>query len=490
MGAWIARVRVPVRVRLAALLFVLVVVAGAAVLALALVSTVAVTTQVRGPGGPPGFAAVRQAIQGVSGGAGLLLGPTQGVSPGRAAGGVDFARALAGSYRRGAALPLPKRFPVLAAPAPVARAFVSPTVAGASLPAGARLLALPAGTGLVPLPPGKLNELLTGPLSARALPRSVTALARFRTVVVSATLKAMSLESALALGVLAVLAAIVAWVVAGRALRPLQAITTTARSLSHTTLHERIRMGGPRDEIRDLADTFDDMLHRLETAFRSQRNFLANASHELRTPLSVQRTVIDVVLADPGASADELREALLAVSESVDEERQLIEGLLVLATSERGLAHRERIDLAQVVAHALDAVGRECREAGVSLRTALAPARVEGDPALLARLVGNVLENAARYNRPGGWIEVTMATAGATVRTTVSNSGPVVPPDSVGSLFEPFRRLGDQRTGQGVGLGLSIARAIAIAHGGEVRAQARPDGGLDVTLELPLAAGA
>jgi signal transduction histidine kinase len=335
---------------------------------------------------------------------------------------------------------------------------------------------------------GTLAGPVNPPLTFKQLPKTVAALADFRAVVEASLVNLSVAVSAFALGLIAVLSALAAWYVAGRALTPLKAVTATARRLSHATLHERIRMEGPQDEIKDLADTFDDMLRRLDSAFQSQRNFMANVSHELRTPLALERTVVDVALADQAASAAELREVLAEVAQAVGEQERLIESLMVLAVSERGLARRETVDLGEVIARVVDEVKQDPAAAALSVSASLVPASVSGDPALLARMFANVAENAARHNVPGGWLAVSMAVDASRARTTVRNSGPIIPPEAVEALFEPFRRLTGERTGHGSGrgLGLSIARAVALAHDGTIAARALPEGGLEVTIELPL----
>ncbi|WP_067652143.1 sensor histidine kinase [Nocardia harenae] len=291
------------------------------------------------------------------------------------------------------------------------------------------------------------------------------------------TLEAMLLWSLLCLGAVGIGAAGFGWLVAGRVLQPLQRITATARRVAGTSLHERIALDGPRDELTDLADTFDAMLERLDRAFDGQRRFVANAAHELRTPIAVQRTLVEVALDDP--VAPEATRALGATLLEVNHRHErLIEGLLLLACTEQRLLDREPVDLARLVR----AVAAQ-QPGEVGVRTE--PCVVDGDPVLLERLIGNLLDNAARYNVPGGWVRITLS-GGAEL--LVENSGP--PVTEVAGLFEPFRR-GAERTGgaRGAGLGLSIVRSIAHAHDGAARAVARPEGGLAVTISLPRAPG-
>jgi signal transduction histidine kinase len=285
-----------------------------------------------------------------------------------------------------------------------------------------------------------------------------------------------------AIVVITVLAFAVCWWLTGRLLRPLHRVTATARRLSLSTLHERIALAGPQDELKELADTFDAMLDRLEHAVASQRRFVANASHELRTPLAVQRTAIEVGLADPSpAMIARIRTELLRNTERSE---RLIEGLLVLAQGERGLDARAPVDLASVVEQAVGEHLPLAERGGITVSTDIRPVTVAGDEVLLARLVANLMQNAIRYNRPGGRVLVELSPEyGLAVR----NTGPRVPSDQVGALFEPFRRLCPDRIGSvdGAGLGLSIVAAITHAHGGTVDAAANPQGGLSVTVVLP-----
>ncbi|MFF6975734.1 sensor histidine kinase [Streptomyces tsukubensis] len=289
--------------------------------------------------------------------------------------------------------------------------------------------------------------------------------------------------SLIAIGVIMVLAFVVCWWLTGRLLRPLQRVTTTARRLSLSTLHERIALTGPRDELKDLADTFDAMLDRLEHAVASQRRFVANASHELRTPLAIQRTAMEVGLADPSPErVARIREELLRATERSE---RLIEGLLVLAQGEQELTVRAPVDLATVVDQVIGEHLPFAERRGIAVGATTRPVTVAGDEVLITRLVANLVQNAIRHNDEGGRLLVDLSPAGGLV---VSNTGPEVPPEQVGELFEPFRRLHADRTGssEGAGLGLSIVAAIAQAHGGTVRAAANPGGGLAVTVALPV----
>ncbi|MFO7249539.1 MAG: HAMP domain-containing sensor histidine kinase [Actinomycetes bacterium] len=297
-------------------------------------------------------------------------------------------------------------------------------------------------------------------------------------------------RSLLTLLVLGVIALALGYFAADRALRPIQRMTATARRLSETSLaHERIDLQGPNDELKELADTFDAMLARLNRAFDAQRRFVDNASHELRTPLAINRTVLEVALADPQASEDlkVLARTLLGTNARNE---QLIEGLLLLARSERELSVRKEVDLREVAQTAVDQLARFAEENGVTVRTELYPARTTGDPVLLERCVSNLVENAIKYNVPEAgevWVRVGVHDGGAVVQ--VSNTGPPVPAYEVDDLFEPFRRLNADRidSARGAGLGLSIVRAVVRAHAGTVRAVPREGGGLVVTVRLPLA---
>ena len=296
-------------------------------------------------------------------------------------------------------------------------------------------------------------------------------------------------QSGLALGLMAVASVGLGWLLAGRVLRPIQDMTVTARRLSHSNLHERLALDGPADELKELADTFDDMLARLEAAFESQRRFVANASHELRTPLAIQRTLVDVALADPDATPEELRATAASVRDAVDRSEHLIDGLLVLARSQQGTGQTSPVELGDVVAGALDQAAGDAQAAGISVKRMLEPVTVPGNRVLLERLATNLVENGIRHNVRNGWLEVTTRLAGDRAVLTVRNSGAPIPPEQVAGLFQPFRRRTSDRTetGRGHGLGLSIVEAVAKAHGGSVEAEAAADGGLWVTVSLPAA---
>jgi signal transduction histidine kinase len=327
------------------------------------------------------------------------------------------------------------------------------------------------------------------------------------------------LDSGIALLIMAALSILLGWLVAGRALRPLRLITAKARDISASNLHERIALQGPDDEMKRLGDTFDDLLVRLERAFEAQRQFVANASHELRTPLARQRTLLEVAASDPDADPASLREASAKAISAGEEQERLIESLLTLASSERGLDERGAFDLADVARQVVEARRAEAEQRGLSVDSALSSAPTAGNPRLAERLVANLVDNALRYNEPQGWIRVTTGVeagfrrdgeaggggdvggdgdgagggegGGAAVPgkdeddlravLRVANRGPQVPPSEIPRLFEPFQRLESSRTARdGNGLGLSIVRAVATAHGATVTVTSRPEGGLDV----------
>jgi signal transduction histidine kinase len=291
------------------------------------------------------------------------------------------------------------------------------------------------------------------------------------------------------LAVVAMASAVIGWILAGRVLRPLSTITATARRISASSLHERLALHGPDDELRELADTLDSLFARLEAAFDAQRHFAANASHELRTPLTRERTLLQVTLADPAATADTWQAVSRELLASNAEQERLIEALLTLASSEAGAGQREAVDLAVITSEALAVARPGISRLGLSLHADIQPAILDGDPLLIQQLVANLINNAVRHNVPGGDIQVATGASDGHAVLSVTNSGQVIPPAEVDRLFQPFQRLGPRsaRRDGGHGLGLSIVRAIAIAHAAIIGARALPGGGLavDVTF-LPL----
>ena len=296
-----------------------------------------------------------------------------------------------------------------------------------------------------------------------------------------ATLTHLLQYSLITLAAATLLAAAAGWIVAGRVLRPVQQITEAARAASEDNLSARVALRGPRDELRELADTFDAMLARLQAAFESQQRFVANAGHELRTPLTVMRTTLDVVLAKPAPAAGELRAMGHDVRAAVSDAERLIGALLTLARSDRGLTACEPVDLATVAEDVLDSADRGDRRVHASLEPAVTP----GDPVLLERMVANLVDNALRYNTPSGDLWLTTATVDGQATLVVANTGPLIPQPALGVLFEPFQRLNGRTGSDGFGLGLAIVASITTAHHGTVTADHRPGGGLTVTVTMP-----
>ncbi len=288
------------------------------------------------------------------------------------------------------------------------------------------------------------------------------------------------------LAVLTVVSGGLGWFMSGRLLRPVRVITATARRASEQHLGERLALTGPRDELTELADTFDDMLERLDAAFATQRRFVANASHELRTPLTVMRTAIDVTLAKPSPTARQLADMAVRVRRTIDRAESMVEALLTLAASDQGELSTEFTDLATWAEDAIDAAAAEIERLDLHLDTKLDPAETTGDPQLLERMISNLVDNAVRHNEPGGWITLCTGASDAAVYLQIANSGRYIPDDVVPALFEPFRRM-EARTGvrDGVGLGLSIARSVVTAHHATVTARSRPAGGLDISVVIP-----
>lgn len=298
-------------------------------------------------------------------------------------------------------------------------------------------------------------------------------------------------QSSLALGATGIVALGFGWLVAGRALRPVQHITRIAQDASESNLHERINLEGPQDELKELADTLDHMLDRLEVAFESHRQFAAQASHELRTPVAIIRAEADVSLANADTTERE-RQLAEAVSAAAVRSERIIESLLALARSQSTMHERAEVDFAELVGDVTGEYAPVADTAGIEIELSLGTAIVTGDRELLERLVANLIDNAIRYNLPAGWVEVTIDTRHDAVELRVANSGAILNPIDVDTLFEAFhRQVGDQcGEPSGFGLGLTIARSVVIAHGGTIKATPVPDGGLDIIVTLKSAASA
>jgi signal transduction histidine kinase len=293
--------------------------------------------------------------------------------------------------------------------------------------------------------------------------------------------------SAVALAFMGVLSIVLGRLVAGRVLSPLRAMTTATQEISERNLHRRLAVAGPEDELKKLGDTIDGLLGRLQSAFDAQRRFVANASHELRTPLTVNRAVLEMSLSDPNADVESLRAACRQVLEEGRHQEDLIDALLLLARSQRGLERREQVDLASVVADVLAAHESDAQARGLQLERSLSPASLAGDPLLTRQLVTNLVENALDHNTPDGRASVSVGTQDGRATLKVVNTGPVIETGEVDRLVQPFQRLAPERTGEhdGVGLGLSIVQAIVEAHDAVLTIEAEPFGGLAVEVRFP-----
>jgi signal transduction histidine kinase len=300
------------------------------------------------------------------------------------------------------------------------------------------------------------------------------------------TLSHLLQYSLITLAVVLALAAILGWIVAGRVLRPLHRITAAARAASERNLSARVALGGPRDELHELAETFDEMLDRLQSAFDSQQRFIANASHELRTPLAVMRATVDVVLDNPDSTPEDLRDMAADIRAAVDHAEHLIGALLILAHNERGLTVRDEVDLATVVEDVLDAAALGDRR----VHPTLEHAGMSGDPVLVERLVANLVDNADRYNTAAGDIWISTRTVAGNSQLIVANTGTLITPADAVRIFQPFQRLNDRTARDGFGLGLTIVASIAAVHGGTARAHPRDGGGISVTVTFPSAGSA
>jgi signal transduction histidine kinase len=296
--------------------------------------------------------------------------------------------------------------------------------------------------------------------------------------------------AAVALAILIPIALAAGWFVAGRFLRPLRAITATAVAISVGNLHQRLNLGEPADELTELGSILDDLFARLEASFDAQRHFVANASHELRTPLAGLRTLLEVALADPDADADALRSACQEALALGGHQERLVQALLALATSERGLTRRDTLDLAQVATGVLASRRDHATQRGIDLTEHLAPAVTAGDPRLIESLIANLIDNAIRHNDPDGHVEITTQTSRTQASLIVTNSGPVIPDNQIQRLLQPFQRLApdrhSRRDGYGLGLGLTIVNAVAQAHHATLTTSARPEGGLVITVRFVL----
>ena len=293
--------------------------------------------------------------------------------------------------------------------------------------------------------------------------------------------------AAAAVAIMAAFSLALGWLISGRFVQPLRGIISTAQDISASNLHRRLSLRGRPDEFAELGATLNDLFARLEASFDAQRHFIANASHELRTPLSAGRALLQVAIADPEPSVATLRATCEELVELGDQQERLIAALLTLASSQRGLAQPQPLDLAEITRKVLEARRAEAERHGIRLTATLAPAPATGDPSLAESLIVNLIDNALRHNLPGGRAEITTALTDAGAAVTVGNTGTLIPPDAVDYLFQPFRQLGLQRIrhGQGYGLGLAIVRAIADAHTAAVIASPRPQGGLDIEVIFP-----
>jgi signal transduction histidine kinase len=344
--------------------------------------------------------------------------------------------------------------------------------------------------GTVPVPPAPAGTAASGQ-AALARAEAHIALLQAQVNQAAGTWSHRLLVAAVAgLAVMAGASVVVGWGVAGRALRPLRAITAATRQISEDDLDRRLAMAGPRDEVTDLADTIDGLLARLQAAFEAQRSFVANASHELRTPLSASRTMLEVALADPAAPAAALRAVCQDVLAEGQQQERLIGALLTLARSHRGLSRREPADLADMTAEVLRARETDAACRGVTVRASMTAAPVLGDERLVRQLAANLIDNALRHNLPGGNLSVDVASGRGRSTFTITNTGPVIPADQVGRLFQPFQRLSAQRSAgdHGLGLGLAIVAAIARAHQATLTASPGRCGGLDIRVSFPAAA--
>jgi signal transduction histidine kinase len=334
-------------------------------------------------------------------------------------------------------------------------------------------------SGAAPGRSGHLSTTLKGTASHLGSPGQLEALANGQH---AAMLHQLITQSVIALAIMLVASLAAGWIIAGRVVRPIRIITETAQNVSATSLHERLGLTGPDDELKKLGDTIDALLARLEGAFEAQRHFAASVSHELRTPLTVMRAIMQMTLTDPGATTETFRAACQDAMTEGEHAERIIEALLVLARGERGLDHCVPFDLADIAAQVLQARAAEAARLGLQVGAATARAPADGDPRLAERLVANLVDNALRHNVPGGEVAVSTGTESGQSFIAVVNTGPEIPPDAVDRMFQPFQRLTAESPDHsgGLGLGLSIVQAIARAHHADVAVRTRRGGGLHV----------
>jgi signal transduction histidine kinase len=340
-----------------------------------------------------------------------------------------------------------------------------------------------------PQPHGIVTPAGSSPAHISAVSQPAAFLARLAAER-TAALNQLLAESAVSLGIMMVVSVALGWLVAGRVLRPVRVMTATARAISAEDLSQRLAVPGPGDELKDLGDTIDELLERLETAFGAQRRFAASASHELRTPLAMMRTSLDVATAKPAPIPPEVTVLADKLREGLDQADHLVENLLLLARAQHGARdNQETIPLGPLLTGVIEARAGLIASMGLDVRHFADGLLVTGNPVLLAQMTGNLIDNAVRHNHPGGWIRAQVTRHGPSVLLVVENSGHVLDQDKVTTLTQPFRRLGADRTGSaaGTGLGLSITEAIAAAHGGTLHLHARPEGGLQAVIGLPAA---
>jgi len=350
-------------------------------------------------------------------------------------------------------------------------------------PAASRPKLQRAPIGAIARPRPKIPEQIQKLLKTASGRRAVFSVGSVQRI---SDLHQLVIESSIALAIMAIISGALGWVVAGRVLAPLRTMSAATQQISETNLHERLAMTGPPDELRQLADTIDGLLQRLEGAFDAQRRFVANASHELRTPLTAVRALLEMVLSDPRATIGTFRTTCRQVLEESEQQEQLIDALLALAQGQRRIDDREPIDLAAIAGEVLAAHEGEAAARGVRVDSSLEPAPIAGDRRLIARLVSNLVDNALRYNVPGGSARVDVRPGSTDVELVVVNTGPVVPAEEVDRLLQPFQRVAGERVGHGdgLGLGLSIVAAIASGHDAALGVKPGAHGGLEITVRF------